>query len=70
MHVPAVPYQELPGIDLKARTQPCHYTRLSRFARHTENMSTENPTVALEGLTQGTFNFVQAITAWDGHATV
>ena len=29
-------------------------------------MSTENPTVALVGLDQGTLNFVQAITSWDG----
>ena len=29
-------------------------------------MSTENPTVALVGLDQGTLNFVQAITTWDG----
>ena len=29
-------------------------------------MSTENPTMALVGLDQGTLNFVQAITAWDG----
>ena len=29
-------------------------------------MSTENSTVALVDLDQGTLNFVQAITAWDG----
>ena len=29
-------------------------------------MSTENPTVALVGLGQGTINFAQAITTWDG----
>ena len=30
------------------------------------NMSTEHPTVTLVDLDQGTFNFVQSITAWDG----
>ena len=29
-------------------------------------MGTENPTVNLVGLDQGTLNFVQTITAWDG----
>ena len=42
---------------------------LSRFAPRTENMSTENPTVALLGLDQGTLDFVQVITAWDGQGT-
>ena len=42
---------------------------MSRFAPHTENLSTENLTVALVGLDQGTLDFVQAITAWDGQGT-
>ena len=32
-------------------------------------MSTENPTMALVSLNQGTLNCVQAITAWDGQGT-
>ena len=66
-HVPAFPHQELPGTDLKARTRLRGYTRLSRFAPPTENLSTENPTVTVVGLDQGTFNFVRSIAAWEGH---
>ena len=32
-------------------------------------MSTENPTMALGGLDEGTLNFIQIVTSWDGQGT-
>ena len=35
-----------------------------------ENMSTQNPTMALLGLDEGTLNFIQIVKSWDGQRTV
>ena len=59
-------HQELPKTDPKARTRERRYTRLSLFAPYMENMSSENSTVTVVSLDQGTFNFVQSIAAWEG----
>ena len=65
-YIPILLYQNLPGTDHKARTQPRRYTTLSRYAPHPENMSAENPVVAPVALDQGTLNFAQAVESWDG----